>query len=121
MIESLQGVDLTVIGQAMETQALVSMFVTLAVILFGVWVMSKVFNVRKSKGYRELMTDMFVVGKIKQLAQEEKISLVEELKEYALIQKKTRLRLKGLDEAIEEELKDKISKTQEKVVNSDID
>ena len=67
----------------------------------------------KSEEYRELMSDMYIVGLVKKYAKEDGIDLVAELKEYAMIRKKTRLNRLGLDEAIEEELKEKIAKVNE--------
>lgn len=67
----------------------------------------------KSKKYRELMSDMLIVGIIKNIAVEEKVDLLKELSEFVRIEKKSKLRLKGLDEVIEAELKEKIAKVQE--------
>lgn len=66
---------------------------------------------RKSEEYRKLLADMFVVGKIKQLATEEKINLLEELKEFAKIMKANKIRHEDLDNTIERELQEKISKS----------
>jgi len=65
----------------------------------------------KSNQYRKLLVDMFVVGMIHKYAKEEGLDLVKELQEFARIEKKAKLSMKGLDEVIENELKEKISKT----------
>ena len=47
---------------------------------------------RKSKEYRELLADMYVVGMIKQFAQKDNIDLNEEMKAFAKIVRKTKLK-----------------------------
>ena len=70
----------------------------------------------KSKEYRELLSDMYVVGMIKKFAAEDQVDLLKELKEFARIEKKSKLKYKYIDEAIEDELKEKIAKiTDEKI------
>jgi len=68
----------------------------------------------KSKRYRELLADMYVVGVIKQLAEKDKIDLHKELVEFDRIIKKSNLRTKGLSQVVEEELKEKVAEVQEK-------
>ena len=47
----------------------------------------------KSKSYREMMADMYVVGTVKKLAQEDGIDLVAELKEFYKIVKKYKFKI----------------------------
>ncbi len=63
----------------------------------------------KSKQYRSLLSDMYVVGKIKQIATKDKIDLISELKKFGKIIKKSNTNLRTIDEVIEMELKEKIS------------
>lgn len=121
MLDSLSNVDLSSItgyirfdsADAIGT-TLLNGIIGLVAIGLLLWFLSWLLTPSKSREYRMLMTDMFVVGKIKQIAHEEKIDLIAELREYTKIQKKAKLKLKGLDEVIEEELKEKISKTEDK-------
>jgi hypothetical protein len=113
MLNELAGIDLSPIAEAITAQAFLS-FISLAMgILFLVWILGKCFEVRKSKQYRELMADMYVVGKIKDIAKKEGLDLVKELGEYSKIIKREKLDRKGLDDAIEAELKEKIAKVDE--------
>ena len=82
-------------------------------ILFLALVISIFCEKSRSKKYRELMTNMLIVGIIKNIAVEEKVDLLKELQEFIKIEKKSKLRLKGLDEVIEAELKEKIAKVQD--------
>lgn len=109
----LSVVALSSIGQALQIQYLFVFLVIVASFIFIGWS----FSTSKSKQYRELMTDMYVVGMIKKYAAEDNIDLLAELKEYVRIQKKAKLRMKGLDSAIEDELKEKIAKVSEEHTN----
>ena len=73
----------------------------------------KVFSGRKSKDYRELITDMYVVGMIKKFATEDKVSIINELRDYLKMEKKAKLAERYLDEVIEGELKEKVAKLNE--------
>lgn len=68
----------------------------------------------KSKKYRELITDMYVVGRIKQFAKEDNIDLNQEIIDYAKLVKKMNLSNKSLDKVIENELSEKIAESNEK-------
>jgi len=63
----------------------------------------------QSKRYRELLSDMYVVGKVKQIATEDKVDLMDELKKFGNIMKKSGTNLKSIDEVVEMELKERIS------------
>ncbi len=62
----------------------------------------------KSKEYRRTLADMYVVGKIKQFAGEEKIDINAELKEFAKAMKVKRIDIQDLDNTIEESIQEKI-------------
>ena len=79
-------------------------------VLFIVLILALVCQPRKSKQYRKMLTDMFVVGKIKQLAKEEDIDLLTELKEFAKFMKERKIDEESLDSTIERELQEKIAK-----------
>lgn len=70
----------------------------------------------KSKHYRELISDMYVVGMIKKFAEDDKIDLLKELREYNLITRKEEIKEKDLDRAVEMHLNEKIvDKTESKL------
>lgn len=98
------------------TNSDMSLFIGLIVILLCFLGLSLLYNSGspKSKKYRLLLTDMYVVGIIKQLADKDKVNLNKELSEFNRIVKKSNLWKKGLDSVIEDELKEKVSNTQEK-------
>ena len=108
----LSGITGIINYDATSVTAITMLGTGLILALFFLFIHSVVSS-SKSKEYRELMVDMFIVGMIKKYAKEKEIDLVAELKEYATILKKAKLRLKGLDEVIESELKEKISKVNE--------
>lgn len=61
-----------------------------------------------SEEYRNLLSDMYVVGRVKQIAEEDKIDLSSELKKFRSITEKNKANLRSIDEVIEMELKEKI-------------
>jgi hypothetical protein len=71
------------------------------------------FKGTRSKKYRELMVDMYVVGMIKKFATEDELDLIKELKEFSIIEKKAKISTKGLSYVIEDELKEKVAKVAE--------
>ncbi len=85
-------------------QAVLGFFLILIIIM----VISEALKPRKSQSYRKLLTDMYVSGKIKQLAKKEDINLANEEKNFNLWCKKKRLDYLDLDRTIEEEMKEKI-------------
>ena len=70
----------------------------------------------KSKEYRELMSDMYVVGMVKKIAKEDDIDLLQELKEFSKIEKKKNLSYESIDEVISDNLKEKIDVKYEKEI-----
>ena len=76
-------------------------------------IICSLFPKRKSKEYRELMADMYIVGMIKKFAAEDKVDLIAELKDFARIERKSRIRREMLDTTVEAELQAKIAKISE--------
>lgn len=84
--------------------------VIVACMMFDIY--HKITSKRRSKEYRELIADMYVVGKIKRLAEEDKVNIFEELKEYSLVCKKAKLNnIKELDKAVEYYLQTKLDES----------
>lgn len=69
----------------------------------------------KSRRYREFLSDMFVVGMIKKYAKDESINLDEETINYRKLIKLLETKNKNLDSIIEDNLKEKIAESQEKL------
>jgi predicted nucleic acid-binding protein len=71
---------------------------------------------RKSKTYRQIITDMYVSAKTKLLAKEDGLDINEEYENFKKWNKKERMNNStlSLDNAIEEELKQKISEPKKK-------
>lgn len=71
------------------------------------------FGVRTSKHYRKVLKDLFVSGRIRQIAADKGINLSEEFESYKAFRKRRRITNQSLDDTIEEEL-------QEELVGDDI-
>ena len=67
------------------------------------------FTGTKSSRYKHFMTDMWVVGKVKQLAEKDKVDLEKEIKYFITMDKKNRIYEKSIASVIEQEMKEKIS------------
>ena len=76
-------------------------------------VIKKLIDPKGAKEYRDLLSDMYVIGKVKQVAKTDSIDLIGELKAFIKISKKGTLNLKSIDKVVEDELKGKIAKVQE--------
>ena len=83
-------------------------FVGIALVLFFVL---QLLSPSRTKKYRRELADLYVAGRIKQIAKEDKIELADEFEGFKNWLKSRRLELEsqGLDDTIEEELKEKIS------------
>jgi ABC-type lipoprotein release transport system permease subunit len=84
-------------------------------ILIGVVALIIGFEKSRSKKYREMMSDMYIVGTVKNLAKEDGIDLVAELRDFSRFVKKTDLKEKEIDRVIEMELNEKIAFKNEKL------
>ena len=67
----------------------------------------------KSRKYREELSNLYVAGRIRQLAVEDKIDLKNEESLFKDYCHKQRIREQSLDETIETELQEKIAKRKE--------
>lgn len=63
----------------------------------------------KARSYRKDLSDMYVVGKIKQLADKEGISIQKEFAEFAKVTKNKRIDFESIDLTIEREMQEKIA------------
>ena len=96
------------IGIAMQFELLKMFFGFLFILLIFAIMLSIIFSVSKSKRYRKFLADMFVAGRIKQLAEDKGIDISEECEEFKRFLKKQRLDCQDLDNVVEEELKEEI-------------
>ena len=95
-------------------QLVIPIFAIFMLIMF----LTSICKSSKTKVYREVITDMYVAGTIRKYADEDKVNLDEEYKKFAKWQKRRDLKHKELDEAIESNLKDKVSEKNDKEMAS---
>lgn len=69
------------------------------------------FGPSQSKQYRQSLSDMYVAGKIKQIARKEGLDLNEEFLEFAKITKNKRIDMEALDTTVERELQEKMTES----------
>jgi len=67
----------------------------------------------KSRRYRRELTDLYVAGRIRQLATEDKIDLNQEYESFKKWVKKKQMEDKDLDNVIEGDLKDRVTEPKE--------
>ncbi len=96
-----------------------SNFYTLLVfmLIFGMIavVIEALVYIRKSKKYRQFLADMFVAGKIRQYAENDKINLDDENMNFMNWSKKKRNEMLSLDSSIEADLQDRITEDKLKI------
>ena len=63
----------------------------------------------KARKYRQDLSDMYVVGKIKQIAKKEGLDLNAEFAEFAKITKNKKIDYEALDSTVERNLQEKLS------------
>jgi hypothetical protein len=90
-----------------DTQ-IVSIVIGFFMFLILIVAVKSIFEKSKTKKYREDLTNLFVAGKIKQIAGKESIDLDKELKEFRIFEKKMNCSFKDLDDVVEDELKEQI-------------
>ena len=83
----------------------ISAFIFLVVLI----ALSSLFGQSKSKKARELFGDLFIIGTIRKLADEDGIDLEVELREMRKMEKLERATTRSIDRMVEVELNEKIS------------
>lgn len=73
----------------------------------------------QSKRYRQDLTNMYVAGKIKQLAEKDDIDINAEFLQYAKITKNKKIDFESLDSTIERELQEDITEDNKKSTAKD--
>ncbi len=87
---------------------LIALIALALVAVFFIFADKKNDKLTKSERRRKLMTDLYVIGRIKQLATKNGIDLKQEMKEFLETEKEVRSYEQPLDITIEEELQGKI-------------
>ena len=108
--------DASTIRAAMEpmTQSSSYALIIALVIILGLGLfLSSLFSKSKSKEYRTLLSDMFVAGKVRKIADEEEIDLEVEYSRFKKWEKKSRMRGSDIDKTVEVNLRDKITEVSE--------
>jgi hypothetical protein len=95
------------IDNSYAVQGLVGLVGVIVLLILGSVFIEKMFT--KSRQYRKMMVDMFVVGKTKQIATKEGLDLQEELRDFAKFMKYKEIDCESLDTTIERELQEKIA------------
>ena len=89
-------------------------FIAICVIILGFFLLiSSLVSKSKSKEYRTLLSDMFVAGKVRKIADEEKVDLELEYSRFKKWEKKSRMRGSDIDKTVEVNLRDKITEASE--------
>lgn len=88
---------------------IITTLITWTSILLLVVIVYAIFAPAKSKLYRQDLSNMYVVGKIKQIAKKEGLDLNVEFTEFAKITKNKRIDFEALDVTVERELQEKLT------------
>ena len=93
---------------AIEQIGIAVFFVILSFLLLAVFIP------RRSYTYRKVLADLYIAGRIRQLATEDKIDLTIENELFKKYCKKQRIEEQDLDNTIEEDMQDRITDKQVK-------
>lgn len=85
------------------------MFLYGAIAFVILYVIISAFSTRRTQDYRKELTDMYVAGIIKQIATRDKVDLEVEYEAFKKWRKLRRRERQDIDEAIESELKEKVT------------
>lgn len=91
-----------------------SSLVSLVFILMLFALINRYMGGSRTHQYRRMLTDLYVSGRIRQLAKEDSIDLVEELKHYKKVTKDNKVDVESLDNTVEAELQEKVNNRPEK-------
>ncbi len=108
--------DAATVSAYFSGQVMTSLVAMTTILILGVVIIA-IFEPSKSKKYREILTDLYVAGKVRQFATEDKVDLDIEKVNFERWSKKQLLNDKGLGRTIEENLKEKVIEDSLKKVN----
>jgi hypothetical protein len=92
----------------LENQSWISLLLGVFFLVAIVTFVGSIIEKRKTKIYREDLTNLYVAGKIKQIAEKDSIDLKKEVKEFRKFEKLMSSSYKELDKVLEDEMKEKI-------------
>jgi len=104
--------DSIVVSQVLATGMLIGL-------LFAVAVYA-VLGSRRTKDYRKDITNLYVAGRIRQIASKDGINISDEYEAYKQFVKKRKMEDWDLDVTIEEELKERIEDKKKEVIKEGI-
>ena len=78
--------------------------IVLAVVVVFLMILLETIMPSKTKTYRRDLSNMYVVGKIKQIADKEGINLIDEFAEFAKVTKNKKIDFESIDNTIEREM-----------------
>jgi len=96
-----------------EILSLYPLFFWLGLALFVMVIYRICFEKSKTRTYRQDLSNMYIVGKIKQIANKEGISLMEEFAEFAKVTKNKKIDFESIDMTVEREMQEKIAEKSE--------
>lgn len=92
-----------------EEMILLGRLLAYAFLLIMVFILYEMFKPSRSRLYRRMLTDLYVVGKIKNFASKEDVNIKQELSDFAKFTKNTSINYHELDETIERDIQARIS------------
>lgn len=81
-------------------------------VFFGL-ILLCIFKPSRTKKYRRTIVDLYIAGKVRQLAEADKIDLDVEAQRYKTWRKNQRLEYQALDDTIETEVQDRVTELKE--------
>ena len=97
---------------------IVEIMLAVFLLLIGIAVIERV-TPSKSKAYRQDLSNMYVAGKIKKIAEDEGLDLNVEFLEFAKITKNKKIDIEALDLTVERELQEKITEGKKEVATEE--
>jgi hypothetical protein len=93
----------------MTVELMLNTFIAWVGFLVFVLIVVYAISPSKSKIYRQDLSNMYVVGKIKQIAKKEGLDLNAEFAEFAKVTKNKKIDFEALDMTVERELQEKLT------------
>jgi len=92
----------------MSELSILTPFVSLLGFILLILVVSDIFGPSKTRRYRQQLVDMYISGRVRQLAEKDKINLDEEYTKFLIDEKKRNTKLHNLDTVLEDEIKEEL-------------
>ena len=123
MLDNLQNVDLSGVGGYIRysydstVMSLGSFILSIGLLIFFIFLGIGIYTLltgTKSQRYKYELEDMYIVGRLKQIAKKDDINLEDELKEFKKSEKRRKLEEKSIISVLKGEIKEKIADVQDK-------